>query len=193
MQRAARCFALMFVALTSVGCMDQMQHDQAMQAMEAARNEGAREGRLQALERQQAYLMQQIANLSAATNVGLAQASSKEDERDKQLTDISTRVNAVAQLVSSWREEERPQHIDPEARRLAEQTSAPDRAAAISKVQALIDAGQIKLLMRGGRIQLSPVRPIDVTNPYEPPPRKPLAIPAPKPAPIKRPVDRLGF
>lgn len=164
-----------------------------MAEIEAARRDAAREGRLQALEREHAFLMQQVAALSASSHASLTQTSVKEDERDKRLADMSAQIAGVAHMISAWRDEERPQPPDPEARRIAEQVSEEDRTAAIRKVQALIDAGRIKLTMRGGRIQLAQVRPIDATNPYEPPPVKPTPTPAPPPAPPKRPIDRLGF
>ena len=136
--------------------------------------------------------MQQVGALLASTNASFVQTSAKEDERDKKLADMSAQLGGISQMISAWREEERPQALDPEARRIAEQGSAEDRVAAIRKVQALIDAGKIKLTMLGGRIQVAQVRPLDVTNPYDPP-----AKPAPKPTLItplpKRPIDRLGF
>jgi hypothetical protein len=178
--------------------MDQGHNDQAHAEMEAVRRDGARDGRLQALEREHAFLMQQVGALTASTNASVVQTSTKEDERDKHLAEMSTQLSAISHQISTWREEERSLPMDPEARRIAEQGSAEDHAAAIRKVQALIDAGRIKLTMRGGRIQLAQARPIDVTNPYEPPPAKPPTPPTPPiPAPIvpvpKRPIDRLGF
>jgi hypothetical protein len=191
MQRAASCFALGFLALTTVACMDQAYNDRAMGEVEAARREAAREGRLQALEREHAMLMQQM-GFMAATHARLALDPGREDERDKNLAVLSTQVASVAHMISSWREEERPQPIDAEARRAAEQTTAEDQAATVRKVQALIDAGKVKLTMRNGRIQVTPVRPIDATDPYQPPGAKPPTTPPPT-TPPKRPIDRLGF
>lgn len=193
MHRVAPGFALVVLALTNVACLDQGRHDQTLAEIEAARHEAAREGRLQALEREHAFLMQQVAALSASSHASLTQTSVKEDERDKRLADMSAQIAGVAHMISAWRDEDRPQPLDPEARRIAEQASEEDRAAAVRKVQALIDAGRVKLTMRGGRIQLAQVRPIDATNPYEPPKVKPTPTPAPLPAPPKRPIDRLGF
>lgn len=193
MQRAASCFALVILAMTTVACMDQGHSDRTMLEVEAARRGATQEGRLQALEREHAFLMQQVAVLSAMTNASTAHASNKEDERDKKLAELSTQIAGVAHTISAWREEERPQPIDPEARRAAEQGSAEDRAAAVRKVQALIDAGRIKLTMRNGRIQLAQVRPIDVTNPYQPRSAKPAPTTAPTITVPKRPIDRLGF
>jgi len=170
--------------------MDQGHADRAQLEMEAARREAARDARLQTLEREHAFLMQQVGALSASTNSTVMQASTKDEERDKRLADISLQLGGLTQMMSAWREEERPQPLDPEARRIAEQGSAEDRAAAIRKVQALIDAGSIKLTMRGGRIQLAHVRPLDATNPYDPS-VKPAPTPVvPRP---RRPADRLGF
>jgi len=193
MQRAARSFAIAYLALTTAACMMD-QGDRAQAEIETARREATREGRLQALEREHAFLMQQITTLSSASQASIAQTSVKEDERDKRLADLSMQVGALSQTIATWREEERPQPINPEASRIAEQVSAEDRAAAISKVQALLDAGRVKLTMRGGRIQIAQVRPIDAVNPYLPPPPKPGAAQAsPPPPPPKRPIDRLGF
>jgi hypothetical protein len=194
MQRTAGRFALVYLALTSAACMDQGHNDRALAEMDAARREAALDGRLQTLEREHAFVMQQVGALSASTNSSLMHTSVKEDERDKKLTDMSAQIGGITQMISAWREEERPQPLDAEARRIAEQGSAEDRAAAIRKVQALIDAGRIKLSMHGGRIQLTQVRPIDATNPYEPPKTKPTPPPAtPIAPPPKRPIDRLGF
>lgn len=203
MQHLARRLASLLFIMTTVGCMDQGRHDQTLAEIEATRRDAAREGRLQALEREHAFLMQQVATMSASTHASLTQTSAKEEERDKRLAELSTQVAGVAQLISTWRDEERPTSLDPEARRVAEQGSEEERVAAVRKVQALIDAGRIKLLMRNGRIQLAQVRPIDTTNPYEPRilrPNPPPAIPPPAPVPVpvprsptKRPMDRLGF
>lgn len=194
MQRAARTFALVGLALITTACaLDQVPHDRALAEMEATRREAAREARLQALEREHAFLMQQVTTLSTASQASLVQVSVKEDERDRRLADLSSQIAGVGQMISTWREEERPQPINPEANRIADQVSAEDRVAVINKVQALLDAGRIKLTMRGGRIQITQVRPIDAVNPYLPPPAKPgAAQPAPPPPP-KRPIDRLGF
>jgi hypothetical protein len=186
MQRTVGRFALVYVALTTAACMDQGHNDRALAEIEAARREAAREGRVQALEREHAFLMQRVGALTASTNASQVQTSTKDEERDKRLVDMSAQIGGIAHMISAWRDEERPLPVDPDARRIAEQGSAADRAAAIRKVQALIDAGRIKLTMAGGRIQLAQVRPIDVTNPYEPPPAKPAPLP-------KRPIDRLGF
>lgn len=190
MQRTAGRFVFAFFALTTAACMDQSHADRAKTEMEAVRRDATRDARLQTLEREHAFLMQQVGVLSASTNASVVQTSTKDDERDRRLADMSAQIGGIAQLISAWRDEERPQALDPEARRIAEQGSAEDHAAAIRKVQALIDAGRIKLTMRGGRIQLAQVRPLDATNPYDPP-----AKPAPTPiAPRnKRPVDHLGF
>ena len=197
MQRAAHWFALVFLAFSTAACMDQGRHDQTLETIEAARREAAREGRLQALEREHGFLMRQIAVLSAGTNTGHMQVS-QDDERDKKLTDMAGQIGAIAQMLAAWREDERPKPLDPEAGRIADQGSEAERQAAIRKVQALLDAGRVKLTMRAGRIQITQVRPIDVTNPYEPPASSPTPAPAPAPTPKPapkptRPLDRLGF
>ena len=169
MHRTVDRFALVFLALTTAACMDQNHADRTSAEIEAARREAARDARLQTLEREHGFLMQQVGALLASTNASFVQTSAKEDERDKKLADMSAQLGGISQMISAWREEERPQALDPEARRIAEQGSAEDRVAAIRKVQALIDAGKIKLTMLGGRIQVAQVRPLDVTNPYDPP------------------------
>lgn len=194
MQRVTRSLALVFLALMTAACMDQGRQDQTAANIEASRREAAWEGRVQALEREHAFLMQQVATLSASTQNSHAQTSTKDEERDKRLADLSSQIAGVAHMISTWREEERPQPLDPDARRIADQVSAEDRAAAIRKVQALLDAGRIKLTMRGGRIEIAQVRPIDTTNPYESPPAKPTPAPTPAPRPpSKRNFDRFGF
>lgn len=195
MQRVTRSLALVCLALMTAACMDQGRHVQTAAEIEASRREAVWEGRVQALEREHAFLMQQVATLSASTQNTMAQTSTKEDERDKRLAELSSQIAGVAHLISAWREEERPQPLDPEARRIAEQVSAEDRTAAIRKVQALLDAGRIKLTMRGGRIEIAQVRPIDATNPYESPAPKPAPPPTPAPTPrrTKQSFDRFGF
>ncbi|HRI68778.1 MAG TPA: hypothetical protein PK156_31330 [Polyangium sp.] len=189
MQRFAHGIALVCFAVSTAACLDQGHHDQTQESIEAARREAARDARLQALEREHAFLMQQLAALSSAPNSAHV-TDAKDDERDKKLADISTQIGAMSQMLSAWREEERPKPLDPDAGRIADQGSEAERQAAIRKVQALIDAGRIKLTMRGGRIQIAQVRPIDATNPYEPPPANPVP---PKPPTTKQPADRLGF
>ncbi len=192
MQRTAGRIAIVFLALTTAACMDQGHADRAQWEMESVRREAARDARLQTLEREHAFLMQQIGALSTATNATVAQTSTKDDERDKRLADMSAQLGGLSQMISAWREEERPQAPDPEARRIADQGSAEDRAAAIRTVQALIDAGRVKLTMRGGRIQLAQVRPLDTTIPYDLP-AKPTPAPTPTIPRPKRPIDHLGF
>lgn len=164
-----------------------------MQDIEAARREAARDARLQVLEREHAFLMQQFGTLAATTNSNITQSSLREDERDKRLAEMSTQLITITSMISTWREEERPKPVDPDARKIADQVTAEDRASTIRKVQALLDAGRLKLTMRNGRIEVAPVRPIDATNPYDPGPAKPAPTVAPPPPPPKRPADRLGF
>lgn len=192
MQRVVYGIALLYIAYSTAACMDQGYHDQTPETIAAARHEGAREARLQALEREHAFLVQQVASLSRATNTTRVQDSS-EAERDKKLASMSGQIGAIAQMLAAWREEERPKPLDPDAGRIADQVSEADRQAAIRKVQALLDAGRIKLTMRGGRIQITPVRPIDVTNPYEPPPVKAAPTTTPEALQPKRPIDTLGY
>lgn len=190
MQRAAWSIGLVLMSLGTSACMDQGARDRALVEMEAARWQSAHDARLQALEREHAFLMQQFANLVASTNAATLQSSGREDERDKRLSEISGQLVTITSMISTWREEERPKPVDPDARRIADQVTAEDRTATIRKVQALLDAGRIKLTMRNGRIEVAPVRPIDATNPYDPVPAK-LAVPAlPPPPPPPPPFPR---
>ena len=193
MQRIACWFMFATFCLSTAACMDQGHHDRAVVEVDAARREAARDARLVALEREHAFLMQQMALLSSMTNSRAPQDAGKEEERDKRLADVSAQVSAIGKTITAWRDEERPQAIDPDARRAAEQGSAEERAAAVRKVQAMIDAGRIKLTMRKGRIQLAQVRPIDATDPYEVPEPKSVPTAPPRIKIPKRAVDRLGF
>lgn len=193
MQRATIGLTLVLMSFGSSACMDQGHQDRSMQDIEAARREAARDARLQVLEREHAFLMQQFGTLAATTNSNITQSSLREDERDKRLAEMSTQLITITSMISTWREEERPKPVDPDARKIADQVTAEDRASTIRKVQALLDAGRLKLTMRNGRIEVAPVRPIDATNPYDPGPAKPAPTVAPPPPPPKRPADRLGF
>jgi len=200
MQHVAPKFALVYLALSSaltVGCMDQSRQDQALAAMENARRESARDTRLQGLEREHAFLMQQVAALTAANQTLTAQMASKEDEQDKHLVDLSLQLGTMSQTITALRQDEHGSPSDP-----PDDDSNQARNAAIRKVQTLIDDGRVTITMRNGRIQLSPARLLDVTRPRLPIPAKPapvtpvippLTVSPPVVPPPKRPVDRLGF
>jgi hypothetical protein len=191
MQRVAPTFAFVFMALATIGCMDQGHQDQAMATMDAARREAARDARLLALEREHTFLMQQVATLSASNQQAMTRVATNDDDRDKQLAEMAVQLNALNQTITTWRQDERPQPMDPDTQRIADEGTFQERSVAIRKVQALIDTGRVTITMRGGRIQLTTTRPIQpvVVRPQESAPAKPV----PPPPPPKRPVDRLGF
>lgn len=186
MQRVAVKFAAMYLALAMMGCMDQSHQDQAMAAMEAGRRDAARDARMQSLEREHAFLMQQVAALTAANQALMSQTAVKEDEQDKRLGDMSAQLGTMGHALTALRQDERAQTPD------SNDDSVQARNAAIRKVQTLIDAGRVTITMRDGRIQLSPARLLDTPRPREPVLVKP-SPPAPVVPPPKRPVDRLGF
>ena len=69
-------------------------------------------------------------------------------------------------MLTRLRDDDMPTPIDiAAARRAAEQGSEEERAAAVRKVQALLDAGQVKVTVRNGRMQLSLIRPLDGREP----------------------------
>jgi DNA polymerase III alpha subunit len=186
MQREAGKFAAMYLVLATIGCMDQSHQDQALAAMEAARRDAARDARLQTLEREHAFLMQQVAAVTASNQALLAQTAAKEEEQDKHLGDVSLQLGTMDRAITALRQDALAPSSDPN------DDSNQARNAAIRKVQGLIDAGRVTITMRDGRIQLSPARLLETTRPYEPAPAKPTP---PKPVVTlpKRPVDRLGF
>ncbi len=118
MQRAAWSIGLVLMSLGTSACMDQGARDRALVEMEAARWQASHDARLQTLEREHAFLMQQFANLVASTNAATLQSSGREDERDKRLSEISGQLVTITSMISTWREEERPKPVDPDARRI---------------------------------------------------------------------------
>lgn len=186
MQRKVSTFAAVYLALATIGCMDQSHQDQALAAMETARRDAARDTRLQTLEREHAFLMQQVAALTASNQALLNQTTAKEEEQDKRLGDLSMQLGTMDQAITALRQDALAPSAEPN------DDSNQARNAAIRKVQGLIDAGRVTITMRDGRIQLSPTRLLETTRPYEPAPAKPAPA-KPVIPPPKRPVDRLGF
>lgn len=166
-----------------VGCIDPDRSDRALSEVEAVRREAAaREGQVRAMEERQNALNQQMAMLMALATQNLTRDPHREDERDRRLAQINDRVERVEAIVTRIRDEEQPTPIDlAAARRAAEQGSEEERASAVRKVQALLDAGQVKVTMRNGRMQLSLLRPIDAADPYRER-HKPAPPAQPKPA-----------
>lgn len=186
MQRNVGKFAAVYLMLATMGCMDQSHQDQALAAMEEARRDAARDARLQTLEREHAFLMQQVATLTASNQALTNQAAAKDEEQDKRLGDVSMQLGTMGQAITALRHDALAPSADPN------DDSNQARNAAIRKVQSLIDAGRVTVTMRDGRIQLSPARLLETTRPYEPAPAKPTSV-VPVVPPPKRPVDRLGF
>ncbi|MDI1448172.1 hypothetical protein [Polyangium sp. 6x1] len=166
------------------GCVDPGREDRALAEIDAVRRESAaREAQIRVLEERQAAFTQQMAMVMA-----LAQASygrdarrDRDDERDQRIAEMAARLTRVEGMVSRIHETELPAEPDiGAARRAAEQGTAEERAVAVRKVQALLDSGQVKVTVRGGKVQLSLLRPLDGKDPYtgQPaPPPKPAAPP----------------
>jgi hypothetical protein len=205
MHRVPRKFALVYLAFSTtltIGCMDQSRQDQALAAMENAQRESARDSRLQALEREHTFMMQQVAGLSAANQSLMAQTAAKQEELDRRLFEMSGQLATMSQTITALRQDEHVGPTDPSVPHPFDEDSNQARNAAIRKVQTLIDEGRVTITMRNGRIQLSPARLFDVRRPREPVPAKPapatpVTIPPVTSPPVipppKRPIDRLGF
>ena len=175
------CFVITCLGAFGVGCADPGREDRALAEIDAVRRESAaRETQIRVLEERQAAFTQQMAMV-----VAMAQASygrdvrrDRDDERDGRIAEMSARLARVEGMVSRIHANEVPAETDiAGARRAAEQGSAEERAAAVRKVQALLDSGQVKVTVRGGKVQISLLRPLDGKDPYTG-----QAAPPPKPA-----------
>jgi hypothetical protein len=128
------------------------------------------------MEARQEAMNQQMTMLMAMASSTLARDPRKDEERDRRIGAIAEKVEHVDAMVTRMREEEQPTPIDiAAARRAAEQGSDEERAAAVRRVQALLDAGQVKVTVKNGRMQLSLLRPIDANDPYRAKPAAPKA------------------
>ncbi|MDC3953794.1 hypothetical protein [Polyangium jinanense] len=179
-----RCFVITWLGAFGAGCVDPGREDRALAEIDAVRRESAaRETQIRVLEERQAAFTQQMAMVMA-----LAQASygrdarrDKDDERDQRIAEMAARLARVEGMVSRIHATDVPPEGDAAAaRRASEQGSAEERAAAVRKVQALLDSGQVKVTVRGGKVQISLLRPLDAKDPYtgkDAPPPKPSTPP----------------
>jgi hypothetical protein len=165
-----RAFVVGGCLLFGVGCVDPGRNDRAFAELEVVRREVAtREGSLRAVEERQNALNQQMALIMAMAGQSFSRDPRREDERDRRLALIAERVEHLDAVLTRLREDDVPTPIDiAAARRAAETGSEEERAAAVRKVQALLDAGQVKVTVRNGRMQLSLIRPLDGRVPQGP-------------------------
>jgi len=163
------CVVLCALGFFGTGCIDPDRLDRALTEVDVSRREAAaRESQLRAMEERQAALAQQMSVLLTVAQSSLSRDDRKDAERDAKLADLSSRLAHLQGLLVKMREEEQmPMDVDiAAARRLEEQSSAEERAATVRKAQALLDAGLAKLTVRSGKLNLSIVRPLDVSDPY---------------------------
>jgi len=163
-------FIACFAALCVAGCADPVRVDRALAEVEAARREAAvRDGEMKAFAERQAAMGQQLAMVTAIATSALGKDPRRDEEHDQRLGEIIARLGRVDAAITKMRDDEQPKDIDiAAARRLAEQGTPEERAAAVRKVQALLDAGLVKVTVRNGRAQIAILRPLDAQDPYQP-------------------------
>ncbi|MRG92645.1 hypothetical protein GF068_12000 [Polyangium spumosum] len=164
--------------------MDPGREDRALAEIEAVRREAAaREGQMRMIEERQAAFMQQMAMVMTMAQASFHRDARRDDEGDKRIGEMDARLARVEEKVSRTRAPEAPAELDiAAARRASELGPAEERAAAVRKVQALLDAGQAKVTVRGGKVQITLLRPLDGKDPYtgRPTPRPKPATPPPR-------------
>lgn len=178
------------------GCMAPApQGDAALIEVQRLRAEAAqRDGVIAVLREKQESLSQQLGMAMAVSTAALD--PKRDAEISRQLGEISERLGRIDVAFTQWRKQEEPSEVDlAAARRAAEQGTEEERAAAVRKVQALLDAGQVKVTVKDGKAQLSLLRPLDAKDPYKgPAPATADAgkAPAPKPAAPKPPPGKIS-
>jgi hypothetical protein len=178
-----RGFVVAGLCVFGTGCVDPGREDRSLAEIDSVRREAAaRETQMRAMEERQAAFTQQMAMVMT-----MAQASfnrdarrDRDDERDQRVAEMAARLARVEGAVSRAHGTEAPAEVDIAAGRRAAEQPAEARAAAVRKVQAMLDTGQVKVTVRGGKVSISLLRPLDGKDPYTgqaAPPPKPSAPP----------------
>ncbi len=181
-----RCFVIAWMGALGAGCVDPGREDRALAEVEAVRREAAaREAQIRVVEERQLALAQQMAMIMTMAQASFSRDAHKDDDRDARIAEMSARLSRVDGMVSHLHQIEQPAELDTgAARRAADQGSAEERLAAVRRVQAMLDTGQVKVTVRQGKVQISLLRPLDAKDPYTG-----QAAPPPKPTPPPRQLD----
>ena len=176
----------LITAVFAAGCADPGRVDLAIAEVQATRAEAAtREAEIAALRERQATLLQQVQMLSGAVAVALAREPKREqdDATGARLAEVSLKLDRIETTIARSREPaSNTQDTDIAASRRAAEAQAEERAAAVRKVQAMVEAGEVKVSVRNGRAQLWLMRPLDAHDPYQ-------AVKAEEPKPAKKPAN----
>jgi len=173
--------ALVALVFAGVGCVEAPGRDMALVQIQHARAEArAQEARLATLEARQGMAMQQVWVLSNLVSTLARDNAQRAENLARQGEVLAARVERVekaeGELARAQAEAESPQAI-------------------VRKVQALIDAGQVKVVVKNGRARLEgPLVDGKKSTGTEVVPEleNPWARPT-KPASAKVPEDRFGF
>jgi hypothetical protein len=183
--------ALLALVFAGVGCAETAGRDAAAEQILQARAEArAQEARLAALEARQGAGLQQVGLLSALVGTLARDAAQRAEDLARQNEVLAARVAQV-------------EKAEGELARAQAEAASPQTI--VSKVQALIDAGLVKVVVKNGRARLEgPLPGATAQAPAEPEPKKttpsdvvpelenPWARPT-KPASVKVPEDKFGF
>lgn len=177
--------ALFLVALVfaGVGCVDAAGRDATLAQLEQARADArAHEARLAALEARQGMGMQQVWLLSGLVGTVSRDNAQRAEDLARQNEVLAARVAQV-------------EKAEGELARAQAEAASPQ--AIVRKVQALIDAGQVKVVVKNGHARLEgPLAGAEAKKPptaeVVPELENPWAKPT-KPASAKVPEDRFGF
>ncbi|UQA56082.1 hypothetical protein [Polyangium aurulentum] len=173
--------ALVALVFAGVGCAEAPGRDLALVQIQHARAEArAQEARVATLEARQGMALHQVWVLSNLVGT-LARDNAQRAE------DLARQNEALAARV------ERVEKAEHELARAQAEAESPQ--AILRKVQTLIDAGQVKVVVKNGRARLEGSL-VDgkktTTSDVVPELENPWARPT-KPASPKAPDDRLGF
>ena len=191
-RRLFGCVVLTLLGAFGTGCVDPGREDRALAEIEAVRRESAaRETQLRLMEERQTAFTQQMAMVMAMAQASLHRDTGRDDERDQRLAEINAQLARMNSKAPRPHESEPPAEADIAApRRAGEQGLAEERAAAVRKVQAMLDTGQVKVTVRGGKVQISLLRPLDAKDPYT---GKPGPPPKPSTPPPHMDADALEW
>jgi hypothetical protein len=157
------------------------------QVQQARAEVAAREDEVVALRERQAALLQQVQMLSSVVAVALSREPRREqdDTTAARIAEVNLKLDRIE--TSLARSSKRPASVAEEqdiaAPRRAADAQTEERAAAVRKVQGMLEAGEVKLTTRNGRAQLWLMRPLDAQDPYR------AAKKAEEQAPAKRPLN----
>lgn len=184
----------LITAVFAAGCADPGRVDLAIAQVQEARAEAsAREAEMVALRERQTTLLQQVQMLSSAVAVALAREPKREQDEATaaRLAEFGLKLDRIEATVARSKEPApTPPEQDLAAARRAVEAQAEERAQAVRKVQAMVEAGEVKVTVRNGRAQLWLMRTLDSNDPYravkaeeQKPGKKPPNVPASPAAP----------